>query len=475
MERTTRPAFRKIVLAGDGVILVASAFLARALHELLRDALPFLKAPPRFEAYAALAYLLLPLWLLLVVGLGLDRSFERRWTRVRLVIDVAKLHALALLGLTFLAFLTQAVVNRSLVATLLACTFVLMAAERLALGAWVRRRHEGGEGRERVLLVGGPSETLTALVRDAAGEAFPPQFVGRLAEEEPPAAPGACDLPPLLGVPADLDRVLHEQVVDQVLFLPPHHQRQQVQEALAVCEARGVGAHLWLDLAPTARTAPRLATLFDRPFASYRPAPKRPEALAVKQVLDIFAAGLAMLIAAPAFLLASLLIWTTMGRPILFRQERVGLNGRRFALIKFRTMVRDAESRKALLEAANEMDGPVFKMRGDPRVTPLGRLLRRLSLDELPQLWNVLTGSMSLVGPRPLPVAEQQQIRGEQRRRLAMKPGLTGLWQVSGRSSLPFEEWMRLDLLYVDHWSLGLDLRILLRTVVALFSGRGAR
>jgi lipopolysaccharide/colanic/teichoic acid biosynthesis glycosyltransferase len=144
-------------------------------------------------------------------------------------------------------------------------------------------------------------------------------------------------------------------------------------------------------------------------------------------------------------------------------------------MYKFRTMVRDAEAQKAQLASLNEMTGPVFKIAGDPRVTPLGRLLRRTSVDELPQLWNILTGSMSVVGPRPLPVEEQQAMRGWHRRRLTMKPGLTCLWQISGRNQIGFEEWMRLDLKYIDEWSPALDLAIILRTVPAVLFGRGAR
>jgi lipopolysaccharide/colanic/teichoic acid biosynthesis glycosyltransferase len=164
----------------------------------------------------------------------------------------------------------------------------------------------------------------------------------------------------------------------------------------------------------------------------------------------------------------------TMGRPVLFGQGRAGLHGRRFRMLKFRTMVKDAEARQAELMAANQMSGPVFKIDRDPRITRLGRLLRRTSLDELPQLFNVLSGSMSLIGPRPLPTKEQEQIRGWHRRRLSMKPGITGLWQVSGRSQIDFEDWMRLDLRYIDEWSLTLDLVILLRTVPAVLTSRGA-
>jgi lipopolysaccharide/colanic/teichoic acid biosynthesis glycosyltransferase len=177
----------------------------------------------------------------------------------------------------------------------------------------------------------------------------------------------------------------------------------------------------------------------------------------------------------PVMLLVAALIRLTSPGPALFIQRRGGLHGRPFPMLKFRTMRQDAEVHREALRAANEMDGPVFKIREDPRVTPIGRFLRRTSIDELPQLGNVLLGHMSLVGPRPLPVDETFNVTGPHRRRLSVRPGLTCLWQISGRNELGFQEWMNLDLQYVDNWSLGLDLAILLRTVPALLSGRGAR
>src|SRR5262249_34589074 len=161
--------------------------------------------------------------------------------------------------------------------------------------------------------------------------------------------------------------------------------------------------------------------------------------------------------------------------PALFVQQRGGLNGRPFPVLKFRTMREGAEAERGALLAANEMDGPVFKIADDPRVTGIGRILRKTSLDELPQLLNVVAGQMSLVGPRPLPLVETRELLGADRRRLSMRPGITCLWQVSGRSDLKFREWMALDLQYVDNWTLALDLAILFRTVPALLSGRGAR
>jgi lipopolysaccharide/colanic/teichoic acid biosynthesis glycosyltransferase len=169
------------------------------------------------------------------------------------------------------------------------------------------------------------------------------------------------------------------------------------------------------------------------------------------------------------------MVRVSSGRPVLFQQERGGFHGRAFRMYKFRTMVTDAEPRRDEVLPLNEMGGPVFKATDDPRLTRVGRWLRRLSVDELPQLVNVVKGEMSLVGPRPLPLYEVRQIKGAQRRRLAMRPGMTGLWQTSGRNMVDFDEWMRMDLEYVDRWSLALDVRILLATIPVVVRGTGAR
>jgi len=193
-----------------------------------------------------------------------------------------------------------------------------------------------------------------------------------------------------------------------------------------------------------------------------------------KRLLDLTLASLALVILSPLLALIALSIKLTSRGPVLFHQQRAGLGGKPFVMLKFRSMRFDADLRRRELEHRNEMDGPVFKMRRDPRITALGRFLRRSSLDELPQLLNVLLGEMSLVGPRPLPLEEACRLPPEHQRRHSVKPGMTGLWQVSGRNDLPYEEMMRLDLEYVERQSLWLDLRILLATIPTVLAGRGA-
>jgi exopolysaccharide biosynthesis polyprenyl glycosylphosphotransferase len=214
-----------------------------------------------------------------------------------------------------------------------------------------------------------------------------------------------------------------------------------------------------------------------RPTLVFRSVPSSTWPLLAKQVIDVVGAAVLLLLTVPVLLFAAIGVRLSSRGPVLFRQERSGLNGRPFTMWKFRSMVTDAEQRKHELEALNEMSGPVFKVTGDPRVTRFGRFLRRYSIDELPQLFNVLRGDMSLVGPRPLPVSEVKRFDDPaHRRRLSVKPGLTCLWQISGRSQLrDFREWVRLDLEYIDNWSLSLDFKILLLTVPVVISGSGAK
>jgi exopolysaccharide biosynthesis polyprenyl glycosylphosphotransferase len=197
--------------------------------------------------------------------------------------------------------------------------------------------------------------------------------------------------------------------------------------------------------------------------------------LLVKRVLDVAGSLVLLIVLAPLFLVAAVLIRLTSPGPVLFAQKRLGLNKRQFTMFKFRTMVPAAESIQEKLLHLNEMTGPVFKIKNDPRVTPIGRVLRKTSIDELPQLFNVLRGDMSLVGPRAMSVRDYQHFSEDwQRRRFSVPPGITCLWQIRGRNTIPFEQWMVLDMQYIDRWSLWLDLKILALTIPAVFKGSGA-
>jgi lipopolysaccharide/colanic/teichoic acid biosynthesis glycosyltransferase len=199
-----------------------------------------------------------------------------------------------------------------------------------------------------------------------------------------------------------------------------------------------------------------------------------PTQLAIKRTIDITLTSLVLLLAAPLLALTALAIKLTSPGPVLHRQIRIGQHGHPFTFLKFRSMYIDAEARKAELGDANEAEGPIFKIKADPRITPIGRIIRKLSIDETPQLLHVLSGRMTLVGPRPHLPEEVAAYTGQAHRRLAVKPGLTGIWQVSGRSDLDFDTWIKLDIQYLDTWSLGLDAKLLTQTLTAVATGRGA-
>ncbi len=273
-------------------------------------------------------------------------------------------------------------------------------------------------------------------------------------------------------------QMLHEHAVNGVIVSTRHAHFDRAEMVVNACELEGVEAWLVADFFKTHISSTTLDDFYGRPVLVFRSAPESSWQGVIKQVVDFIGALLLLLVAGPLFMLpAALLIKLTSKGPIFFRQQRSGLNGSAFTIYKFRTMVTNAEQIKHELAAMNEMTGPVFKVTKDPRVTPIGKLLRKFSVDELPQLFNILRGEMSLVGPRPLPVDEIKRINDmAHRRRLSVKPGLTCLWQVSGRNEIKeFKDWVRLDLEYIDNWSLWLDFKILLRTIPAVFSGSGAK
>jgi exopolysaccharide biosynthesis polyprenyl glycosylphosphotransferase len=271
-----------------------------------------------------------------------------------------------------------------------------------------------------------------------------------------------------LGSIEDLPIVLEHLVVDEVVVCLPLDSWTRIGSIAQMVEQQGKAVRIPVQLPGTINSRSRLDHLAGVPVLSLVSAPDQPLATACKRLIDLLVAAVSLVVLSPLGALIALSILVHDGKPILFAQPRVGLNGRTFTLWKFRTMVVDAERRMDEVADLNERDGPVFKASRDPRVTPLGRVLRATSLDELPQLWNVLKGDMSLVGPRPALRSEVEQYDPWHRRRLSMKPGMTGLWQVSIRNDKQFDSWVARDLEYIDSWSLLEDLKILGRTIPAV-------
>ena len=286
--------------------------------------------------------------------------------------------------------------------------------------------------------------------------------------------PSQTHVGPMLGRLEDLEGILMRSTIDEVLIaLPIKSHYTEIQRVMESCERVGVRAKYLADLFETRGCVGEI----EEGRISVVATPKSPEGwqLVAKRSIDVVGASAGLLVLAPVLLLAALAIRVTSPGPVLYAQLRYGLNRRLFRMYKLRTMVADADVLQAALEERNEASGPVFKIKQDPRITPVGRWLRRTSLDEFPQLINVLRGEMSLVGPRPLPVRDVTRFtEAALMRRFSVRPGLTCLWQISGRSTLSFDDWIRLDLEYIDRWSMRLDAWVLLRTIPAVMRGTGA-
>ncbi|MCU1245861.1 MAG: UDP-glucose:undecaprenyl-phosphate glucose-1-phosphate transferase, partial [Acidobacteria bacterium] len=282
----------------------------------------------------------------------------------------------------------------------------------------------------------------------------------------------------IFGTVPDLKRILEggqtSEPIDEIVFAVTRKKLDEMKQIFLLCEELGVRTRVAMNFFQNRVARIEIEELEGVPFLTFTTTPSNESQLALKRLLDIAVSMTTLFIAAPIILLVSLAIRFSSPGSVFFKQKRIGLNGRMFTLYKFRTMINDAHARRSEVEHLNEMTGPVFKSRSDPRVTPVGRVLRKFSLDELPQLWNVFKGDMSLVGPRPPIPEEVAEYHRWHRRRLSMKPGLTCLWQVSGRNNVDFDRWMQMDLQYIDNWSPSLDLKILLRTIPAVLLGKGA-
>jgi exopolysaccharide biosynthesis polyprenyl glycosylphosphotransferase len=275
---------------------------------------------------------------------------------------------------------------------------------------------------------------------------------------------------------SQVESVISQEPVDEVIVaLPISRYGSLVETIVRVCEEQGIIVRVWTEMFNLRIAKSRVDEIDGVPIVTIHSGPQENWQLGLKVLLDILGSSALLVVLLPLFAVVALLIRIDSPGPAFFYQERVGLNKRRFRLVKFRTMFDGANQQQQQLEHLNEADGPVFKIRSDPRVTRLGKLLRRYSIDELPQLFNVLKQDMSLVGPRPLPVRDVERIDKQgHKRRFSVKPGITCLWQVNGRSDVSFDHWVRLDLEYIDSWSLGLDMRILLKTIPAVVKGSGA-
>jgi exopolysaccharide biosynthesis polyprenyl glycosylphosphotransferase len=362
----------------------------------------------------------------------------------------------------FVVFVKWNVPSRSVVILAVVCSGIALLLREAVQRQRMLRRLASGKGRERVIIAGAAEDVAHFVENMPAEQRASVQIAARIDITQLPVS--------------DLVKAMHDHSVSRVLFAAQHVHFSKIEEAVQACEMEGVEAWIAADFFQTAIARPTFDMLGGRLMLVFHSTPQISWSLCFKNVLDRVIALLLLILSLPFWLVAMIGIKMSSKGPVFFRQERSGLYGKPFMMWKFRTMLIDAESQRAALESQNEMDGPVFKITHDPRIFSFGRWLRRMSIDELPQLLNILRGEMSLVGPRPLPVYEIQKIeKHAQRRRLSVKPGLTCLWQITGRNGIRnFDEWVALDLKYIDNWSLWLDAKILALTLPAVLRGVGA-
>ncbi|WP_397380439.1 sugar transferase [Prosthecobacter sp.] len=449
--------------------LLDSALLAFCLwfgHFLRADLVPVffpdaVEIPPMEKFYWVIA-VVAPFTPIVLEARGFYSNIYNK-TPARSIRQLAE--ALAVIGMCIafcIVFFKWSVESRAVVVFSVA----LGALSLLLREAWqreiLRRQMASGKGRERVIIAGAQTDLAAFLANMTSEQRAEIEVVGQIDIMQSPIS--------------DLVAALHEHSISRVLFAAQHVHFSKIEEAVQACETEGVEAWIAADFFQTAIARPTFDVLGGRLMLVFHSTPQASWELLFKAIVDRVGALILLLLSLPVWLVAVIGIRFGSRGPVFFKQERAGLYGKPFIMWKFRTMHQGAEAQRQELEAHNEMEGPVFKITNDPRIFAFGRWLRRTSIDELPQLINVLRGEMSLVGPRPLPVYEIQRIeKHAQRRRLSVKPGLTCLWQVTGRNGIKnFEEWVALDLKYIDNWSFWLDLKILAQTLPAVIRGIGA-
>ncbi|HBY63129.1 MAG TPA: sugar transferase [Solibacterales bacterium] len=418
--------------------------------------------------------LLLTLFSILVfVSLGFwMRIYERARSRrpLTLLADAVRQSAVAGVAIVVFEYALRLDLSRPFLALFLFYGAILAALFR-AGAMTVSRRLRPSPHYVMVVGTGEAARRMGRLLEEAASQGV--CLNGFFSSETP--APHVVELRAEYAVHpiGRLPGLLRERVIDEIVFAPDTRDISALEDVFLLCDEEGVRTSVAVDFFPHVHSTAYLDRLGPAPLLTFSATPHDEVRLMLKRAIDITVSAAALTVLSPLFLAVALVIKATSAGPVIFRQERCGLNGRRFICLKFRSMIENAEEMKASLAHLNEKT-TVFKIANDPRLTPAGRWLRKFSIDEWPQLWNVLRGDMSLVGPRPAVPSEVERYERWQRRRLRMRPGLTCLWALAGRDSLDFESWMKMDMQYIDNWSLGLDWSILLRTIPHVVTGRGA-
>jgi len=467
--------------------LVTLAFIAayftnkhfRSFYTLdLFPAQQVIKGIGAIEAYFPLLLLFVPLWLIFMKQAGVYRPLRRRKKR-EIFFGIFRAGIFTIVGFSVFTFVFKIhYVSRLLIILLFGYSILFLTLEKIALLLFFRAIRRRGFNSRNILIVGTGKRADKYIEEIEKHAEWGLRIIGLVDIDKSKVGKNHNNGNlKVLGTLEDIPHLLKYKVIDEVIFVVPRSWLDRIEESILFCEAEGVRCFVAMDLFNLRIGRLKQTDFEDMPMLSIETTVGKEWQRFVKRTIDLFGSLLALIILSPVFLFAIVGIKVFCGGgPIFFRQVRLGLNGRKFLCYKFRSMVSGAHTKLKELRDKNEMQGPVFKLARDPRITAFGQLIRKLSIDELPQLYNVLRGEMSLVGPRPPIPAEVRKYETWQRRRLSMKPGITCLWQVNGRNKIKdFNQWMKLDLEYIDNWSLWLDTKILLKTIPVVLFGVGAK
>jgi len=473
---------RKAMIILDGLTISIAFLLAHFLRQhfhklykldLMSSTQVFAITTVSISDYLLILFFVAPFWCLMLYLNGMYISMRTRaFAEIVWIIIKSSFFTFLAFG-TVVFILKLKFVSRMFFVFFIVLSLIFILTEKILvffIMHYVRRR---GYNYRRLLVVGKGRRASDFINKIKRHPEWGIKVIG-IIDDEPGQKVVEVNDVEFLGTLKNLAQVLHKHVIDEVVFVLPRLRLNHMENAIHTCETEGIKATIAVDLFDAKIARIRQTELDGIPLLTFETTVAKEWQLFIKRAIDIVISGLGIIMLSPLFMVVAILIKFTSSGPVFFIQKRLGLNGREFSLYKFRSMYKGADKKLSELKVLNEMDGPVFKIKKDPRITPVGRILRKFSVDELPQLFNVFVGHMSLIGPRPPIPEEVEEYKPWQRRRLSMRPGISCLWQVNGRNKLDFDEWMKLDLEYLDNWSLWLDFKIMMKTIPVVVFGIGA-
>lgn len=483
MLKEKEAVIRKGIILIDGFTISIAFFLALFLRQhfhklykldLISSTQVFSSTTASISEYILILFFVAPFWCLMLYLNGMYSAMRTRaFAEIVWIIIRSSFFTYLAFG-TVVFILKLKFASRMFFVFFIVLSLIFILAEKILVFFIMRYVRRRGYNYRRFLIVGKGRRASYFINKIKRHPEWGIRVIGTI-DDEPGQKVEKINDGEVLGTLKNLAQVLHKHVIDEVIFVVPRLRLNHMENALHICETEGIKATIAVDLFNAKIARIRQTELEGIPLLTFETTVAKEWQLFIKRAIDMVISGVGIIILSPLFMVVAILIKITSPGPVFFIQKRLGLNGRKFLVYKFRTMYKGADKKLSELKVLNEMDGPVFKIKKDPRITPVGRILRKFSIDELPQLFNVFVGHMSLIGPRPPIPEEVEEYKSWQRRRLSMRPGISCLWQVNGRNRvMNFDEWMKLDLEYLDNWSLWLDFKIMMKTIPVVVFGIGA-